>query len=69
MDLILFETAVIAITVDDDVLIALFDGDIGSITNSRCVALLSCQKETAASLTQSLGSALKPQNLQDDVEN
>lgn len=65
MNLIVFETAVIALTVDDGVLIALFDG---AFTNSRCVALLSCTRETAEALTQGLRSIDKPQAKQPDDE-
>lgn len=61
MHLIFFETVVVAITVKDEVLLALFDGALDDFTNSRCVALCQCEKETAVALTQSLRSILKTQ--------
>lgn len=60
MDLIFFDSALVTLTENGDVVLALFDGDPPPVTKSRCVALLSCRKETAAALTQSLGSVLKP---------
>lgn len=56
MEMIFFETAVIGVSVNDIVVVAVLDGP---ITNSRCVALLSCEKETAAALSRALRSALK----------
>lgn len=59
MQLILFETAVVAQRPDDgELLIALIDGRAKGLSN-ECVALLTCPVETARSLCKALGSALK----------
>jgi hypothetical protein len=70
MQLIFFETALVSITAEGRVLIALFDGSmIDTITKPSCVALLQCEKETSAALTQSLCSILKTQIEQSDDGN
>lgn len=56
MEVIGFKSALVTPTEDGSVVIALFNGP---VTNSSCVALLSCTKETAETLTQSLCSVLK----------
>lgn len=69
MQLIFFETALVSITWDGRVHISLFDGSmIDRAQKPDAVLLLSCERETAEALTQSLGSVLKTQTTQSDSE-
>lgn len=61
MEIIRFESAVIARTLEGDVVFALFDGSVDDRTRqSRLATMLICRTEVVQALRSALGSALQP---------